>query len=240
MPRKLVSIIVPVFQGEAYLAEALDSIVAQNYRPIEIVVVDDGSTDDTPAIAKSYPDVKYVYQANQGHSVAKNTGLANASGELIAFLDADDYWAPAKLDIESRYLEAHPHLGGVMGQMHNFLDGIERPVWIPQKAIGEDGDALSLGACLLHRRLFDQIGHFNVDYWHGNDLDWFIRAREAGIELPILPDVFLYRRLHERNLSHDQNKLARERMRILKAHIGRLRSRNRAAVAAGSPPSHAG
>lgn len=226
MNETLISVIIPVYQGENYLAEALDSILAQNYRPIEVVVVDDGSTDGTAAIAQSYPLVHYIHQPNQGHSVAKNTGLANCTGGLIAFLDADDYWPPDKLAIESDYLKAHPEVGCVLGKMRNFLDGgIEKPRWIPEAVMAEDWDALSLGASLSHRWVFDRIGHFNDLYWHGNDLDWFIRLKEAGIPMVVLPEVFLFRRIHAANLSKDQNPLALERIRILKAHMDRIRGK---------------
>jgi len=91
MKAKLISVIVPAYNRERYLGAALDSILAQNYRPIEIVVVDDGSADGTASVARSYPAVRYIYQKNQGPVVARNTGLANCTGELISFLDADDY-----------------------------------------------------------------------------------------------------------------------------------------------------
>jgi len=221
---KLVSVIIPAYNGEKYLREALDSVFAQDYDPIEVVVVDDGSTDRTASIAKSYPGVRYVYEENQGHAVAKNTGLANCTGELISFLDADDYWPSDKLRIQSAYLASHPDLGCVIGKMRNFLDGeMSRPNWIPESMMAEDGVALSLGAILSHRWVFNQIGHFNVSYWHGNDLDWFIRVTEAKIPMGIMPNVFLHRRIHAANLSKEQNVLAKERIRILKASMDRKR-----------------
>jgi len=84
----LVSVIIPVYNGEQYLAEAIESALCQSYRPIELIVIDDGSTDRSAIIAKSYEQVIYIYQTNQGVSVARNTGLGVAQGEFIAFLDA--------------------------------------------------------------------------------------------------------------------------------------------------------
>ena len=92
MQPKLISAIIPAYNAERYISQAIESVLAQPYRPIEIVVADDGSTDGTAAIAKSYSAVRYVYQPNQGPPVARNAGLAHSSGELIAFLDADDFW----------------------------------------------------------------------------------------------------------------------------------------------------
>src|SRR6202044_3645761 len=96
----LISVIVPVYNRERYLGAALDSIFAQDYRPVEIVVVDDGSTDGSASIAQSYPNVRYIYQHNQGPVVARNNGLANCTGDLISFLDADDHWPPNKLRMQ--------------------------------------------------------------------------------------------------------------------------------------------
>ena len=226
MNAKLISVIIPVYQGEKYLAEALDSIFAQNYRPIEVLVVDDGSTDATASIAKSYPEVRYFFQANQGHCVAKNTGLANCTGDLITFLDADDYWLPNNLEIQSAYLEAHPEVGCGMGKGWNFLqDGMTRPRWISEAMMTEDGGGWHLGASLMHRWVLDRIGHLNVSYFHGNDFDLFIRMREAKIPAHLVNSCLLRRRIHGGNLSQDQNTLARERVRILKAHMDRKRGK---------------
>src|SRR6202034_774235 len=97
----MISVIVPAYNGEKYLTGALESILAQDYRPFEIVLVDDGSTDDTASIARSYREVRYVYQAHKGLPAARNTGLAYCTGDLISFLDADDYWPSNKLQIQS-------------------------------------------------------------------------------------------------------------------------------------------
>jgi glycosyltransferase involved in cell wall biosynthesis len=219
-----ISVIIPVYNGEKYLQVALDSVHGQNFESIEVIVVDDGSVDGTALIAKSNPKVRYIFQENQGHAVAKNTGLLHSTGNLISFLDADDFWPANKLQVQYAHLKTHPDLGCVIGKMRNFLDGgISRPEWIPGYMLADDGVALSLGAMLAHQWVFDQIGHFNVLYWHGNDLDWFIRLTEAKIPMGIMPDVFLHRRIHSSNLSKDQNVLARERIRILKASMDRKR-----------------
>jgi glycosyltransferase involved in cell wall biosynthesis len=226
MASKLVSVIIPVYQGEKYLAAALASILAQNYRPIEIVVVDDGSTDGTASIAQSFHEVRYIYQENQGHSVAKSTGLRYCTGDLITFLDADDLWAKDSLDIQIECLATHPEMGCVMGKMRNFLEEhMVRPKWVSEEMLTEDIGSCALGASLTHRWVFDQLGHFDPRYWHGNDLDWLIRIRDAGIPVYFIPDVLLHRRIHNANLSQDQNVLAHERIVILKAHLDRRRGK---------------
>src|SRR5689334_4109904 len=108
MDKPLVSAIVPVYNGERYLAAALDSIVAQDYQPLEIIVVDDGSVDGTRAIAQGYAAVHYIYQADQGLGMTLHVGAAAAKGEFLAFLDADDLWATNKLNRQVNCLLQQP------------------------------------------------------------------------------------------------------------------------------------
>jgi glycosyltransferase involved in cell wall biosynthesis len=107
----LVSAVIPAYNTEAYLRRAIDSVLAQSYRPIECIVVDDGSTDHTAEIARSFGNrVRCIAQPNAGASAARNTGIQAAQGEYIAFLDADDYWLDTKVEHQMRVLAAHPGL----------------------------------------------------------------------------------------------------------------------------------
>ncbi len=116
MVNPLVSVILPVFNGERFLAEAIESVLQQGYRPIEIILVDDGSTDSTPRIAGSFADhVRYYYQPNAGPAAARNLGIRMASGEFIAFIDADDLWPEDKLAMQMRCFEAFPTVEIVQG-----------------------------------------------------------------------------------------------------------------------------
>src|SRR5213078_156464 len=107
----LVSVIIPVYNGARYLRAALESVFAQTYRPIEVIVVDDGSGDDSGVIAQSFPDVHFIHQENQGVAAARNHGFDAARGEFIAFLDQDDLWTPEKLKVQVNYLLNHPDVG---------------------------------------------------------------------------------------------------------------------------------
>jgi glycosyltransferase involved in cell wall biosynthesis len=187
-------------------------------------VVDDGSVDGTAEVAKSFSHAIYVHQINQGNSVARNTGLDYCSGAYLSLLDADDYWPETKCEAQIQFLREHPDVSCVIGKMRNFLaDGFIKPSWIPEEMMKDDGVALSLGAMLARRSVFEEIGGFNPLYWHGNDLDWFIRLKEANISMAVMPSVFLHRRIHGNNESRKQNRLARERVRVLKAAIDRKR-----------------
>lgn len=221
---KLVSVIIPVYNGELYLAEALDSVFAQGYRPIEVIVVDDGSTDNTAAVAKRYNQVHYLHQANQGPAVARNTGLSHCKGDLISFLDADDLWVPGKLSMQVTYLEVNPEAGCVIGKMKNFLqEGIPRPPWVNDSMLIENADAYSLGTMLAHRWVFDTVGQFNTSNKRGDNIDWLIRLNELKIVCPKMLEILLLRRIHAHNLSQEMKMKSQARLHFLKEAIDRKR-----------------
>jgi glycosyltransferase involved in cell wall biosynthesis len=204
MSRPLVTCIVPVFNCEAYLAESIDSILAQAHRPLEIIVVDDGSTDGTAAVIDSFGDkVRGLRQANAGPAVARNTGLAAAHGDFIAFNDSDDLWAPEKLAVQLALLDAKPDLDFCVAHVQNF--------WVEEMQDEADryrGHRRSepiagwVSPTLLARRAaFDRVGRMNAELGHGDSADWFLRAREAGLRGELLPDVLLRRRIHANNRS---------------------------------------
>ena len=130
----LISCIVPVYNGERYLKEALDSILTQSYRPLEIIVVDDGSTDGTAEVVAGYGErVRYVWQSNAGPWIARNLGLSATQGEFISFLDADDLWHAEKLARQMARFEARPELDLCVTHLQNF--------WIPELE-GEEANAV--------------------------------------------------------------------------------------------------
>jgi glycosyltransferase involved in cell wall biosynthesis len=108
---ELVSIIIPTYQSERFISDAIDSVLAQTFKDYEIIIIDDGSTDHTQEVLKKYSDlenIKLIWQSNQGPAAARNFGIKKSSGEYIAFLDADDIWLPNKLERQIHFLEKHP------------------------------------------------------------------------------------------------------------------------------------
>jgi len=117
-----VSVIIPVYNGEFYLAEALESVLSQSFPPSEIVVVDDGSTDCSPATAKRYDsEIRYLYQKNMGTAVARNRGIKEARGNFFAFLDQDDVWEPQKLEMQVNAFQNDSGLDIVFGHVQQFF-----------------------------------------------------------------------------------------------------------------------
>jgi glycosyltransferase involved in cell wall biosynthesis len=224
----LISCIIPVFNGERYLRYALESIFIQTYRPLEVIIADDGSTDGTAAaVATAYGEkVIYVRQDNAGPAAARNLGLSVAHGEFVAFLDADDLWHQEKLARQISRFEVRPELDLCITFVQNF--------WIPElqeKAARFADPALlhpfpgyTSQALLARRALFDTVGQFDPNLHHADLKDWFLRVAEQGAVLEVLPDVLVYRRLHETNLSHYKAVAYREeRLRIVKAALERRR-----------------
>lgn len=221
---KQVSVIIPVFNGERYLAEALASIWAQDYRPLEVIVIDDGSTDRTAEIARSNPAVIYVYQPNQGHGAAKNAGIVKATSDFVAFLDADDLWLPRKLTAQIEYLLSHPGTGYVIAHMDVLLEsGVAWPVFLNRQHYLSNPPCFLPSALLTCKSVFKQIGGFDTSYRHANDGDWFFRARDAGISMGLLPEVLVRKRIHGDNLSYDKL-IMLETMRVVRNSIKRKQS----------------
>jgi glycosyltransferase involved in cell wall biosynthesis len=227
MQPALVSCVVPVYNGELYLGEALESVLAQTYRPIEVIVVDDGSTDDTADVIASYGDrVWSARLPNSGTPAARNLGLSLARGEFVAFLDADDLWHPEKLARQMARFQARPELDMCVTHAQNF--------WIPElseEAARYQGRRFTqplpgyvLQTLLVRRRFFDVVGPLDISLRLGDDNDWFLRAYDQGATVELLPEVLLYRRLHHANLTRRTIDQAPEALlRVVKKTLDRRR-----------------
>ena len=200
MSGQLVSVVVASYNGERFLAETLESVFAQDYDPFEVVFVDDGSSDGTAEIARSFP-LRYVYQENRGLPAARNAGVALATGELVAFVDDDDLWPRTKLSVQANYLANHEDVGCVLGRNEWIVeDGVEPPR-LERDPIFHELGGIQLVTMMIRRRTFDEIGGFDASYRYAEDRDLFVRLREHGIEIAVLPDLVLYKRLHGSNMT---------------------------------------
>jgi glycosyltransferase involved in cell wall biosynthesis len=224
----LISVILPIYNGERYLLQSLGSVIAQTDRDWELIVVDDGSTDSGPDLIQSaHGPIRYVRQSNAGTAAARNTGVRLARGELLAFLDQDDYWEPRKLEWQRQALEISPQLDGVFGHVLEFYDlpGAER-----QEAV--TAETLKAGilpsAMLLRRAAFDRVGLFDPRWNLVEWSDWYARSKEAGLDMRVLPQCVAWRRIHPGNKGNAGRASQIEYARVFKAALDRRRARDKA------------
>jgi glycosyltransferase involved in cell wall biosynthesis len=227
------SCIVPVYNGARFLGEALDSILAQTMPPAEIIVIDDGSTDDSAATAERYASrIRYVRQQNAGPAAARNHGLRVAGADWLCFLDADDIWHREKLERQARALEANSQSGICLAHVQNF--------WVEELAhererlkdhpFSKPVPGYVCQAMLTRRSVFDAIGPFDENLRMGEDTDWFVRARGAGVQHEILAETLVYRRIHGQNISFQIHNSQEARAALLENVIkNRKQQRARAA-----------
>jgi glycosyltransferase involved in cell wall biosynthesis len=220
---ELVTVIVPAYQAEAYLAQALDSALAQNHGASEIVVVDDGSRDATAQIAEARP-VRLLRQPNRGPAAARNAGLALARGAFITILDADDIWPADRLSLQLAHLRAHPEQGIVMGLAEVFqTPGQPRAAHHPGFAEAE-AVAGHPATMLVRREIFELVGPFDESLRLSEDVDWLARAVDAGVRTGRLDRTLLHYRIHASNTSRHTSANHAATLGVLRASVRRKRA----------------
>jgi glycosyltransferase involved in cell wall biosynthesis len=218
-------VVIPVYNGERYLAEAVESVLAQTYRPVEVVVVDDGSTDGSAAVAGRFGGVvRCVGQANAGPAAAMNRGVEEARGECLSFLSADDVWLPDKLALQVAALRDAERPDLVFGHMIHFLS----PELDPERAASlhcppEPVPGYAAGTLLLARETFLRVGPFDPRWRVGEFLDWRGRAADLALRETLLPQVVSRRRVHGENHSLRAATARTGYAHVLKAALDRRR-----------------
>ncbi|HEX2833813.1 MAG TPA: glycosyltransferase family A protein [Thermoanaerobaculia bacterium] len=196
-----VAVIVPVFNGARFLAEALDSVLAQDYRPLEIIVVDDGSTDGSAEIAATR-EVLVIRQERRGVATARNVGIAAATAPILMLIDQDDLWRPGKARKQVDVLLAHPDRVCLTLQEF-FLDAsiAERPVWMRPELMDAPSPGWMPSCIAFTRSTFEYVGEFDPSYAQGSDSDWFARAKAKGVLFETIEESLVRHRLHDSNES---------------------------------------
>jgi glycosyltransferase involved in cell wall biosynthesis len=222
----LITAIVPVHNGGRYLAEALESILGQGRDDCEIVVVDDGSTDDSAAVAARYGSaVRYLYQAQAGPGAARNSGIAAARGQYLSFLDADDLWMKDKLEMQLAAFERDPALDIVFGHVQQGYspemmgEGRAAPRNFAEVVPGH-----LPGTMLARREACSRVGSFTTRWMVGDGVDWYLRAVELQLHTLMLPDVLLWRRIHDTNMGIQERNSRQDYLQIVKAALDRRRA----------------
>jgi GT2 family glycosyltransferase len=223
--RPFVSVIIPVHNGARFLRDAVRSILAQNYTPLEIIVVDDGSTDDLASAVRALDaDVRLIWQANRGPAAARNLGIRNAAGELLAFLDVDDFWPRHGLASLAAHLTERPELDVVQGYAQLVRANDDGEI---QEFVGSAAETFpdSVSTALYRRRAFELNGLFDPELRFGEDTDWFTRAREKGVAVERVEQVTLLVRRHADNMTRGKDFREIGALRVFKKALDRRRAK---------------
>ena len=225
----LVSVIIPVHNGERFVADAVGSVLAQQYPSLEIIVIDDGSTDGTEDAVRRLPcDVLYFKQENLGPAAARNRGIRDASGDFVAFLDVDDLWPEHTLTLLVHELMSRPELEVVRGYSqvmeHDPVTGTYEYRGNPKESF-----PYSIASGVYRKRVFDRVGLFDKTLLYGEDTDWYNRAHELKVPMQRVEAVTLHVRRHGKNMTHAKTLVELNMLRVLKKSLDRQR--------AGLPPA---
>ncbi len=227
MPSPLISVIIPAYNNRDYLGEAIQSVLTQDYPNVELIVIDDGSTDDISDVLAAYAGrLTTQFQANAGMPSARNAGYRLASGSFIAFLDCDDLYTPGRLSTQMSAFDEDPALDCVQGHMQQFVS----PELPPEFAQGIRGQTTAVLAApmacttLIRRAAYERVGPWDERLNVGVEVDWYARLRETGLNYRMLDQVLLRRRIHKTNMNlrfaHEQS----ERLTVLKTILDRRRA----------------
>jgi len=211
---KLVTIIIPTYNYAEYVIEAVVSAIGQTYRPIEIIVVDDGSQDNTREVLAEFINagkIHYIYQDNKGLAAARNTGLRSSGGEYISFLDADDLMDEKKIEIQAMHLDQNPECGVSFSDFRFFKDNdlsnlMNPPYHHSCELTFRDfirGHFMPVHTTLVRQEVFKKVGYFDESLRKCEDSDLWIRAMVAGIRFFYIDQVLAFYRLHGRQMVGD-------------------------------------
>lgn len=222
-----ISVIIPVYNADRFIAEAIESVLVQQPAPVDIICVDDGSTDGSAAVVQSFgAAVRYVRQENRGPAAARNAAFPYVTGDFVAFLDADDVYPPEKFARQLAYFDADPTLDIVFGKAeYVFMDGSQ-----PERYHFPDGNQtvwnILLGAGLIRSAVFGRIGLFDETLRMGEDLDWYNRAKEQGLRIRTVDERLLYYRQHKTNMTRDLDTVKHTMFKTLKQSLDRRRAQS--------------
>ena len=220
MRRHNVSVIIPTYNRSGLVIQAIKSVLAQKIPPHEIIVVDDGSTDDTVKRIMELSDrrIKIITQENKGASASRNKGVSVSTGELLAFLDSDDLWKPEKLACQLELLEREK-AEMVYGYLQEFT-GTDLPESLQTSS--QKGICATLQ--LIYKEAFSRVGNFDEKITVGEFIDWYHRAKVAGIKESVSNEVLAFRRIHEGNMDRLQRSDTGQYAQVLKSILDRKRN----------------
>lgn len=227
-----VSVILAVKNGAQYLKESLRSVVVQDHRPCEILVLDDESTDETESIVQQFSTDGVRFIANHpplGIAGSLNLGIQLARGELLAFTSHDDIWVQHKLSRQGECLMAQPDLDYCIALVRPFLDSsiAAPPSGFPSELLGADVPGYVGETLVARRRAFERAGYFDISFRQAFDTEWYARARDVGLEMEMIGEVLVHKRVHGNNVTYSAaraRQLRQELIHLVKQTLERRRT----------------
>lgn len=222
-----VAVVLPVYNGERWVADAVESVVAQFGWDLRIVAVDDASTDGSPALLKrlsqQFDCLTVVAQAhNRGVAAARNRAVSLSAAPLLAFIDQDDTWTADRLDRGWAALTADPGLDFVLAHQQFRPPALPIPAWFRPRWLDGPQSGHVFGTFLGWReRTWPVVGNLDEDLRMGDDNDWFIRAKDLGVRSIMVDDVVLWRGIHDANSSANTQRSREEMLRLLRRRHNR-------------------
>lgn len=208
---ELVSVIIPVYNGERYIRQAIESVRRQTYQNFELIIVDDGSTDASVAISRSVQEedqrISILQQVNEGSASARNHGVNSARGSLIAMLDADDTMVPERLERQTQFLLANPHIHAVsclayyINDRNEVIGRVYSDFTTPEAARSyvEAGNVIYCiqSGILIRKEVFTALGGYRVELLYGQDTELWNRLMEKGFSMMVMPEFLVNYRIHQ-------------------------------------------
>lgn len=228
-----VSVILPVKNGARYIKESLQSVVAQDHPPCEILVLDDESTDETESIARTFESQGVRFISNHpslGIAGSLNLGIQLACGELLGFTSHDDIWVPHKLRKQAELFAARPELDYCITLVRPFLDpGMTAPpAGFRPELVGADVPGYLIETLVARPRTFGRAGNFDTSFPQGEDTDWYARVRELGLKGEMIDEVLVHKRLHGNSTTYNSDRAQQGRralLRVVKQSLERRRTK---------------
>lgn len=235
-----VSVLIPAYNNQNFIGNALDSVLAQTYSDYEIIVVDDGSTDDTPNILTRYAEahsekIKVIHQQNSGPSVARNRAFEASSGDLLAFLDSDDWWTEDKLEKQVSLFTRYPNSSFIYAGYEEIFENTERRVThLPAKQLqGDiylklwlDDHPIWGGTMLVPRSLYQQIGGFDNELKGDENVDLRLKLAQLG-PVYFVDQVVTYYRKHDHNITNQLERMDEYHELLIEKHLGKGGSKHK-------------
>jgi glycosyltransferase involved in cell wall biosynthesis len=217
-------VVIPVFNGEKFIGQALESVFSQTYKDFEVICIDDGSSDGSPEVIAQYGGkVRYFRQENAGPSSARNAAMNMSRGEFIAFLDQDDLWYPDKLRLQMDYLKRHPDVAMVHSNINISRDDvvIHHGLPIERRQNGSSvfeelylGNFINSITVVARRKIFDIIGLFDEDFRMAQDYDLWMRIA-SRFKIAYQDEIMAEYRLHDNNSSRNNIAVIKDDLNIL-------------------------